>query len=492
MKEAKIHSVGYNFIMNFLLTASSFLFPLITFPYVSRVLQATAMGRVSFVASVANYFLMVASLGIPTYAIRACAQVRDDRKQLSKVAQEILIINLIATALVMVTYGVMIVTVPRFRSDTTLFLINGVQIILNAIGVNWLYQALEQYDYITVRSVIFKVVSVALMFWLVKSESDYVIYGAITVFAAAGANVLSLLRMWRYVDFKKEGKYEFRRHLKPIFVLFAQNAAVSVYTNLDIVMLGFIKGDYEVGLYSVAVKIKAVLLSLVTSLGNVLLPRMSYYAKSNDVEKFQSTAVMALNFTMLLSVPLSLFFVMYADDSILLLAGAGYVGAVLATQLLTVAVVPNGLTGVLGVQVLTAQGREKCVLYSVIGGAVIDFALNLVLIPKYGVTGAALATMIAELGVLAIQIFYTRGLLRRVLKSMRVWAYLLAAVAGAALSMTAGFLTVDSVVLRLLLHAALFGVGYGLVLLLLREPLLMKALERIFKKNKAESKEKTQ
>ena len=482
MKEAKIHSVGYNFIMNFLLTASSFLFPLITFPYVSRVLQATAMGRVSFVASVANYFLMVASLGIPTYAIRACAQVRDDRKQLSKVAQEILIINLIATALVMVTYGVMIVTVPRFRSDTTLFLINGVQIILNAIGVNWLYQALEQYDYITIRSVLFKIASVVLMFLFVKSEGDYVIYGAITVFAAAGANVLNLIRMWRYVDLKKEGKYEFRRHLKPIFVLFAQNAAVSVYTNLDTVMLGFMKGDYEVGLYSAAVKIKAVLLSLVTSLGNVLLPRMSYYAKQNDTERFQNTAVSALNFTMMLSVPLALFFTMYAGDSILLLAGAGYAGAVLATQLLTVAVVPNGLTGVLGVQVLTAESREKCVLYSVIGGAVIDFALNLVFIPKYGVAGAALATMIAEFGVLAIQMFYTRGLLRRILRTIRAWAYVLAALAGAALGMVASLFTIDAVVLRLLLRAALFGIGYGLVLLLLREPLLLKILSKIFRK----------
>ena len=485
MKEAKVHSVGYNFIMNFLLTASSLLFPLITFPYVSRVLQATAMGRVSFVASVANYFLMVASLGIPTYAIRACAQVRDNRKELSKVAQEILIINAITTVLVMVTYAIMMFAVPRFRGDTTLFYINGVHIILNTLGVNWLYQALEKYDYITIRSIVFKIISIVLMFWLVKAESDYAIYGAITVFAAAGANVLNFIRMWRYVDVKKTEKYQFKRHLKPIFVLFAQNAAVSVYTNLDSVMLGFIKGDYEVGLYSAAVKIKTVLLSFVTSLGNVLLPRMSYYVKNAQEDQFKQTAAKALNFTLMLSVPLMLFFALYAKDTILLLAGVGYMGAVLATQLLTIAVVPNGLTGVLGVQVLTAQSKEKYVLYSVIGGAVIDFVLNCVLIPQYGVSGAALATMIAEFGVLLIQLFYTRGLLGQIWRSIRVWAYALAAVAGCGLSLLVGMIEIHYVILRLIAHATFFGIGYGVVLLVLREPMLMQILQKLLKKKKA-------
>ena len=122
--EKKQHSVRYNFIMNFILTTSQFLFPLITFPYISRVLLATGNGKVTFVASVANYFMMVASLGIPTYGIRACAQVRDDKDKLSKTAQEIFLINLVMTLLVCITYVICLYTVPRFQADRTLFWIN--------------------------------------------------------------------------------------------------------------------------------------------------------------------------------------------------------------------------------------------------------------------------------------------------------------------------------------------------------------------------------
>lgn len=158
MNDTKItqHSVKYNFIMNFILTASNFIFPLITFPYVSRILLASGNGRVNFAASVANYFMMVASLGIPTYGIKACAKVRDDKDALSKTVQEILIINLVSTVLVTLTYLICIFTVPKFVQDKTLYLIEGVNIVLNMFGVNWLYQGLEQYDYITARSVIFK------------------------------------------------------------------------------------------------------------------------------------------------------------------------------------------------------------------------------------------------------------------------------------------------------------------------------------------------
>ncbi len=167
-KKAKIHSVKYNFIMNFLLTATNFIFPLISFPYVSRILQASGNGKVNFAVSVANYFLMMASLGIPTYGIRACARVRDNRDELSKTVQELLIINSISTALVTITYLLCVFMVPRFSQDKTLFFIEGVNIILNMFGVNWFYQALEQYDYITARSIFFKFVSVALMLLLVR------------------------------------------------------------------------------------------------------------------------------------------------------------------------------------------------------------------------------------------------------------------------------------------------------------------------------------
>lgn len=471
MNTNKIHSVRYNFIMNFILTASQFLFPLVTFPYVSRILLASGNGKISFVASVANYFIMIASLGIPTYGVRACAQVRNDKEKLSKTTEEIFFINFVMTMLVIFTYLACVFSVPQFRVEKELFIINGVNILLNMFGMNWLYQALEQYDYITFRSLTFKIISILLMFLLVHQEQDYIIYGAINVFAAVGSNVLNFIRIHKYIDIKWYGTYDIKRHLKPILILFAQSLAVSIYTNLDTVMLGFMKSNIDVGYYNAAVKIKTILLSLVTSLGNVLLPRMSYYVKKNAMDLFKSTMAKALNFTVMLSIPLSVYFVLFAKESIIFLAGAGYVGAILAMQIITIAVIPNGLTGVIGVQVLTALEKEKYVLYSVIIGAVVDFAFNMFFIPAYGAAGAALATTIAEFTVLAVQLMVTKRLLLEVKKQLRGLIYLILSIVCGTFTIIIKYLGIKSTFLLLLVSALVYFGSYFIGLLILREPI---------------------
>ena len=479
----KIHSVKYNFIMNFILTATQFIFPLITFPYVSRVLQASGIGKVTFAASVANYFMMVASLGIPTYGVRACARVRDNKEELTKTVQELFIINLIMTSLVVVTYILCVFLVPRFADDKILFYINGLNIVLNMFGMNWVYQAVEKYDYITFRSIFFKLVSIVLMFLLVHQQSDYVIYSAITVFAAVGSYILNVIQLRRIIEFKYYGKYNLRQHLKPIFTLFAQSVAVSIYTNLDTVMLGFMKTDTDVGYYHAAVKIKGLLLSLVTSLGNVLLPRMSYFVKNKMMTEFKQYMVKALNFELLMAMSLTLYFVLYSKESINFLAGSGYEGAILAMQIITVAVIPNGLTGVLGVQVLTSLEKEKYVLYSVIVGAVSDFLLNLVFIPKYGAAGAAFATTIAEFLVLLVQIYFTRELLKEVKSKLRFIYYFIACmVAGGGAFCVKAIPTTDLV--RLLVSAIVFFGLYGFGLLIAKEPIVTEMIGGVKKKIK--------
>lgn len=477
MEKQATHSIKYNFLMNFILNASAFIFPLITFPYVSRILQADGNGRISFVASVANYFMMVASLGIPTYGIRACAQVRDDKDKLSKTAQEILFINLITTTLVMITYAICMCTVPRFREDEVLFLINGINIVLNLIGMNWLFQALEQYDYITFRSLAFKVLSVALMFILVHEKSDYVIYAGITVFASVGSNVLNFIRARHYISMKWYGHYEIKKHIKPILILFAQSVAVSIYTNLDTVMLGFIKTNTDVGYYNAAIKMKAILVSLVSSLGSVLLPRMSYYAKIDMREQFIETMKMSLNVVLLLACPLSLYFSAFSAESIQLLAGDGYNGAIAAMQIITIAVIPIGLTNVLGIQVLTSIEKEKYTLYSVIAGACIDFVLNLVFIPLWGAFGAAFATTIAEFLVLAVQIWYTRDLLSGVRADIRALRYLFITAVALVLSLTTRLFDIKYSFLVLVISAIIFFGVYFIGLILVKDEYVIKLLK---------------
>ena len=163
MDKYKVKSIKYNFIMNFILTVSNFLFPLLTFPYVSRVLQVEANGKIAFVSSIVSYFMMVGSLGIPVYGIRAASRVRDDRKKLSIVVQELLIINLCLVAIVLSCYFVAILNVKIFYEYRELFYINAVGILLNVLGMNWFFQAIEQYDYITIRSIVFRIISIILL-----------------------------------------------------------------------------------------------------------------------------------------------------------------------------------------------------------------------------------------------------------------------------------------------------------------------------------------
>jgi flippase wzx len=469
--------------MNLILTASNFLFPLITFPYVSRVLQVEANGIIAYVTSIVSYFSLVASLGIPTYGIRAAATVRDDKRKLSKVVQELLIINIVLVGLVLIIYFIMLFTVPSMLVYRELFYINAIGIILNVLGVNWFFQAIEQYDYITVRSIIFRVLSIALMFIFVHQPSDYIIYGLILVLSSAGSNILNFKRLFKYITLKKQDKYEFVPHFKPILILFAQSLVISIYTNLDLIMLGSIKDSYEVGLYTAATKLKLILLSVVNSLGNVLLPRMSYYVKRNMKEQFERVMAQALNFTLFISLPLAIFFTLNANESLLILAGEQYLGAVLSMQFLTIAVIPIGITGVLGIQVLTPLEKEKYLLISVIVGAVIDLLLNFILISSYGSSGAAFATMIAEFAVLLVQIYYTRELLFKIIHQIVGIRYLFTVGISAL-----GMILVKSLQLShfwlLCVEGIIFFVSYAVILVLLKDDFIINFLENFYNKFK--------
>ena len=170
---SKQRSLKMNFIMNALLTMSSFIFPLITFPYISRILLPTGMGKVNFATSIINYFLLFSQLGIPTYGIRACARVRDNKEELTRVTHELLFINIVISTLSYIVFFITVFTVPRLYNDKTLFILMSFTIILTAIGMEWLYRALEQYTYITVRSIIFKFIALAAMFLLIHKQSYY-------------------------------------------------------------------------------------------------------------------------------------------------------------------------------------------------------------------------------------------------------------------------------------------------------------------------------
>ena len=187
----KQKSVRLNYLMNCILTASSMIFPLLSYPYVSRILQPDGMGKVAFANSIVSYFAMVAMLGIPTYGIRACAKVRDDKNQLSQLVWELLILNFATTLITCVLFGICIVLVPRFAQDKLLFVLMGSSMFFQMLGVEWLFRALEEYSYITIRSLIFKIIALCMMFLFIADGEDYIIYGVLTVAAIVGCVMMA-------------------------------------------------------------------------------------------------------------------------------------------------------------------------------------------------------------------------------------------------------------------------------------------------------------
>ena len=315
-------SLKKNFVMNVILTVTTFIFPLITFPYISRILHADGMGKVSFATSIVTYFNMFAQLGIPTYGIKICAGYREDKVKLTKTVQELMVINLITTILSYTGLLICLTFVQKLQNDKVLLLIVSSTIILNTIGMEWLYKAMEQYTYITIRSIAFKIIALLFTFVLIHSSEDYIIYGAISIFAASASNILNFINARNIISFKPLKNLNIRQHLTKVLVFFAMSCATTVYTNLDTVMLGFMTSDVDVGYYNAAVKIKAILVSIVTSLGTVLLPRSSFYVKNKMIEEFKKITFKAIGFVCVCATPLFIYFMLFApEDGHFLLCG---------------------------------------------------------------------------------------------------------------------------------------------------------------------------
>ncbi len=464
----KTRSVKFNFAMNVILTASTMIFPLITFPYISRILLPAGVGKVNFATSVVSYFSMIAMLGVPVYGVRACAQVRDNKEELSRTVQEILFINLIMGSVIYIFYFLALWNIARLREDSALFYVMSTTIFFNVIGVEWLYKGLEQYSYITARSIVFKFIGLLLMFILVRDKEDYVIYAAITIVAGVGSNILNFFYLRNYIDLHPVGHYHIRRHLKAVIVFFLMSVATTIYTNLDTVMLGFMKNDAEVGYYTAAVKVKTILVSFVTALSAVLLPRVSYYVEQGLQDEFLKVSRKALNFVVVAAVPVTVYFILYAEEAILLLSGKDFGNAVLPMQIIMPTVLFIGITNVLGIQILVPLGKEKLVFYSVLIGAVVDLIVNAIYIPSMASAGAALGTVIAEFVVFIVQMLMLSGQAKDLFEEVQLGKILAATGCGILSCMWIRDMSWMNF-WKLVASGSMFMCGYGIVLIIVKE-----------------------
>lgn len=477
------NSIKKNYILQSILTIANVLIPLVTYPYITRVLLPVGTGKVAFANSIVAYFIMFAQLGIPTYAVKECATVREDEKALSTRVKELMIISICTSLFSCLSLFACVSFVQKLYDEKWLYVILSCSILLQAIGIEWLFSAIEQYSYITKRSLLFKLISMIAIFVLIHKETDYILYAGISVFSTSASYILNFFYSKKFINYRDTEKLNCKRHLKGILMFFAMTCASTIYLNLDSVMLGFIIDDTAVGLYSTAVKVRTLLLTLITSLGTVILPRASFYIAQNKMNEFWNMIKKSAMFVFLLSVPLTVYFVLYARPSILLLAGDEFVGSIIPMQIIMPTLFLVGISNLTGIQVLIPLGWGKVVLISEIVGAVIDFILNLFLIEKYGAIGAAVTTLLAELFVLLVQMISLRKDLKKIFSDVYVLKYLFAVIIAIGSSFWMQFFVENSFVL-LVFSSIVFFLVYYIVLLIMKESMavqIWKTATAVFK-----------
>ena len=407
----KQKSIKVNAILNLIRTLMSVIFPLITFPYASRVLLPDGIGKVQFATSIISYFSLLATLGITSYGIREGAKLRDSKDKLSLFAKEIITINIISTVVSYLILFIFIFIIPKFHSYRSLLIICSSTILFTSLGMEWLYSVVEDFKYITIRSILFQLLSIVLLFYFVRSQEDTLKYAAISAFSSVGSNILNFINSRKYIALKgiKIKIEDLKKHIKPVMILFIMAVTSSIYTLLDTSMIGFFADDYQVGLYTAATKINRIVLNLVVSVGAVLLPRLSYYSGTNDKENFLKLAYKSADLIMAIATPAAVGLSVLASCVIRVLSGDGFIESVPIMRIINPVIVIVGMSNFLGVQLFMPLRKEKWTLYSNIAGAICNLTLNSIFIPKFGALGAAIGSLFAELAVTSCQLFLARN-----------------------------------------------------------------------------------
>ncbi|MGN1196318.1 MAG: flippase [Acetatifactor sp.] len=397
MGKAKEPSLKVNMLLNMVKSLMGVLFPLITFPYITRVLGTENLGKFNFAQSIVSYFILFAGLGISTYAVREGAKVRKDKRKIEKFSNEVYTINMVATIISYVFMFVALVFVTKLFSYRILIVILSVQIICKTIGFEWIYSVYEDFLFITIRSISFQFLSLCLLFLMVKNASDLYTYTVVVVVASSGNEIVNHFYAKKYCRIHLSSEPNLRKHVKPILTLFAMSAAVMIYVNLDTTMLGFMCDDYTVGMYSVSVKVYTILKTVISAALLVFIPRISLHVERKDLNEVNTVSTEAYNILFTLLLPIAVGIFLLRKEVVVILAGVEYMSATTSLAILCGSLVFCLLAGYWSQAVLIPFREEKKVLVATLLSALVNVVLNFVLIPVWKENAAALTTLVSEL-----------------------------------------------------------------------------------------------
>lgn len=469
-------SISKNYIYNVSYQLLTLITPFITTPYLSRVLGPHGIGIYSYTTSIVSYFILLSSLGIANYAQREIAYNQDNPQVQSRTFFEI---NLLRTILVSISLGIYYLTIIHFPADHLVYWIQALNIIAVLFDISWFFQGLEEFGKIVFRNFVIKVLSVVLIFVLIYNPDDLNKY----IFLLGFMNILSGISIWfylpRYLVKVPWKEIKIFRNFSIIIQLFLPQVAIQIYTVLDKTMIGAITGSpLENGYYEQAEKVVKLSLTIVTSLGTVMMPRIAYSYAHGKIDAIKEDMMQSYRFVWFLTIPMFFGFIAVSSNFVPWFFGPGYEKVVPLMQILSGLVIAIGLSNVTGIQYLLPTNQQNKLTLSVVIGAITNFVLNLLLIPHLQSIGAAIASIIAECVVTGVQFYIVRNVFSifDIITSMK--KYFISGCIMFAIAFTLAFMLPPSIIHTFVIIAICLSCYLGL-LFFLKDPMLYMAINKI-------------
>ena len=472
-----------NYIYNICMVFASILFPILLFPYSSRVLTPYYYGKYNFALSVINYFVIIANLGIPTYGIRELTKSKlEGKENFKKSFSEIFLISIFSSILSFILLILSLMYFDKLRDEYLLLSIIGMTVLFSFSTLDYFFIATENHKRRTIRLLIVRTISLIFLFTCVKEPKDYLKFALIMTLPEAIAKIIDFITVQKYLVFKMKF-LNLRKHLKPLVVIFFYVISTNIYLNLDSTMIGVLEGDKEVGYYSVAVKMTKIFIPIVTSLGLVLAPRMIEKIKNKDEKNLFKDMDLYLNFIFFITLPIVGILYILTENVVLIFSGIEYRNSILTMKVMLPVITFISLSGFSAAQILIPSNREDIVFKVSLIGLISNFSLNFLLIPKYGILGAGVATLISELLVcifrfLGVKKLYCEYKMFSIERINYIFATLISFIIA---NFFKNLELIENIYTELIFISSIFGIIYLTILLLRKEFFTTMAVKKIIK-----------
>lgn len=409
--------VRKNFIYNLIYQVFTIVLPLITVPYISRILGAKGVGEYSYSAAYVQYFIIIGMIGVSIYGNRQIAYVKKDKEKLSKEFWNIYTLQFITTTLSLIIYLITFVGVNS--TNRTLYLVQAITIIATVFDISWFFIGYEDMKSVVIRNSITKIIGALLIFLMVKNSNDVILYALIMGSTTFVGQLIMWVSVPKLVGFNKPDLRDSLSHLKPALSLFVSQLAIQVYVLLDKTMLGIMSSTAEVGFYENSQKTLKLVLTLITALGTVMLPRMSALYSEGNMEEFKKMIYKAFSFVNFMAFPMVLGLIAISNGFSLWFYGENFIGVENLLKIGSLILLAISWSNILGMQVMIPMKKEKQFTISVTIGAIVNFILNLILISKFKSVGTTISSVIAEMAVTGTQLYLLRDLvdIKKILKT---------------------------------------------------------------------------